>query len=600
MTLRLARRRIVFVVGKGGVGKTTTAAALALDFADAGDATHLLSTDPAHSVGDVFGVTLPGGAAPSPCSALLTLEELDARAYAARWTRRIIGPVAELVEAGTYLDAADARALADLSLPGVDEIMGALRLVELARGRAARIVVDTAPTGHALRLLEAGDLVAGWVAALDAMAAKARAVSAGLVHVALPAPGEEAVQELGAQVRAFHDEVLAGAGFVVVTRPGAVVAAETDRLLAELRRRALAVDALVVTAGDVADADTTANPPRFVLPPLSPPPRGCAALRALGHDQPASPAARIDREVGAPAGNAAGALVALPRRLFLFAGKGGVGKTTCASAFALGLAQDAAVVLLSTDPAGSLADVFGVEVPPEGVRLSGLELRQVDAAAELAQVQLDYQREVQAAFEALGLDAAAAMDRAVVEALWGLAPPGMDELLALVRIVRTLESGARLVIDPAPTGHFLRLLELPALALEWTHALMRLVLKYHLASQLDAVARVLLEFARDLKHFLTRLTDPAATAAFVVTLDEPVVVAETERLLGQLAGAHVPLAGVIVNRAEAGPLRGRGAERFRAQAAGGASALILSPSLPSPPVGPDALRAFLGRWEIVT
>ncbi|HEX9106352.1 MAG TPA: ArsA family ATPase [Longimicrobiales bacterium] len=599
--LRAGNRRIVFVVGKGGVGKTTTAAALALAFADSGAATHLLSTDPAHSLGDVFGVALPGHAGPSPCTPLLTLEELDARAYARAWIERISGPIAELVQAGTYLDATDARALADLSLPGVDVVMGALRLVELARGPAARIVVDTAPTGHALRLLETGGLVRGWVAALDAMAAKARAVSTALVHVALPAPGEEVLRELRAQVAAFQDGVLARAGFVVVTRPGAIIAAETERLVAELRRRGLALDALVVTGGDAANAGAAQDAPAVVVPWLSPPPRGCESLRAWARPElPAPPAALTRARAVAPTGNAAATLVALPQQLFLFAGKGGVGKTTCASAFALGLARRTEVVLLSTDPAGSLADVFGVQVAAEGTRLGALELRQVDAVTELARVQGGYRRQVQDAFEALGLDGAAALDRDVMEALWGLAPPGLDELLALVRMLRTLESGARLVIDPAPTGHFLRLLELPAQALDWTHALMRLVLKYRLASRLDAIARELLEFARDLKVFLTRLADPGTTAAFVVTLDEPVVLAETERLLGHLAGAHVPLAGVILNRAEAGPLRGMGAQRSRVAAAGAPAPLVLSPSLPAPPVGPDALRAFLGSWEIAT
>ncbi|HEX9108090.1 MAG TPA: ArsA family ATPase, partial [Longimicrobiales bacterium] len=163
--LRGSPRRFLFVVGKGGVGKTTAAAAVALHLADAGRPTHLVSTDPAHSVGDVFGVQLPAHPIPSPCTDRLTLEELDARAYARAWSGRVAGPIAELVERGTYLDADDAHALTGLSLPGVDEVMGALRLVELAEGNADRIVVDTAPTGHALRLLDAGALIDGWAAA---------------------------------------------------------------------------------------------------------------------------------------------------------------------------------------------------------------------------------------------------------------------------------------------------------------------------------------------------------------------------------------------------------------------------------------------------
>ncbi len=592
-------RRILFVMGKGGVGKSTTAAALALHFADSGRATHLLSTDPAHSIGDVFSLRLAADPQPSPCTPALVLEELDARGYARRWVERTAPALARLVEAGTYLDAADARALTDLSLPGVDEIMGALRLVELAGGDADRLVVDTAPTGHALRLLEAGDLVEGWVAALDAMAAKARAVVGGLLGVAASAPGEEAVAELRAQVERFRTHILARAGFVVVTRPDPVVAAETDRLLAELRRRGLPVDAVVVT-GDQAD-DPNADPPRFAVPVTVPPPRGCAALRAwrvraraLSVESARAP------EAARAASPAEEWLLARGQELFLFAGKGGVGKSTCAAAFALALAERRPVVLLSTDPAGSLDAVLGVPVPPEGARLGDLVARQVDAPAELARVEADYRREVSAAFEALGLERALALDRAVVEALWGLAPPGVDELLAVVRIVQPLEAGTTLVIDPAPTGHFLRLLEMPALALDWAHALMRLILKYHLARELDVLARDLLKFARDLKEFLARLADPARTAAFVVTLDEPVVAAESQRLLAALAAAQVPVAGAILNRAEAGPPRDAGAlvSRDATTVAAAAPPLLLAPSLPASPAGPEALRDFLRRWEL--
>ena len=606
-------RGIVVVTGKGGTGKTTTAAALALRFADSGLPTHLLSTDPAHSVGDVFDLTLAARPRPSPCTPALMLEELDARAYAREWVQRLAPDIARLVEAGTYLDAEDARSLTDLSLPGVDEIMAALRLVELAPADAARLVVDTAPTGHALRLLDAGELVAGWVAALEAMAEKARAVASGLLGVAVRVPGEPAVAELRAEVARFQAEVLARATFVVVTRPESVVQAETERLLGELRRRGLPVAAVLVTGG-IGD-DATADPPRFAVPLVSPAPRGCAALRAWGDDSPAAAASSGGgRRPGVPAPasgeapvgaarpgerTAAAQLLRRPQSLFLFAGKGGVGKTTCAAACALGLSVDREVLLLSTDPAGSLEDVLGVPVPAEGARVGRMLARQVDGPAELRRMEEQYRREVDAAFAAVGLQSAAALDRAVMEGLWGLAPPGVDELLALARIVRSLATGVTLVIDPAPTGHFLRLLEMPAIALDWVHAFMRLILKYGLAPELDAVARDLLEFARDCKDFLARLADSGRTAAFVVTLDEPVVAAETDRLLGALVAAHVPLAGVILNRAEAGPPHGAGgpgSPRATTVAAPPAP-LLLAPCLPAPPIGPDALRGFLRRWE---
>ncbi|HUH13365.1 MAG TPA: ArsA-related P-loop ATPase, partial [Longimicrobiales bacterium] len=111
--------RFTFVMGKGGVGKSTTAAAVALWRADAGEATHLISTDPAHSLGDVLGE--PAGAQPRPsrCSARLTVEELDGPAWAARWLARAGEPLAELVERGTYLSGEEVRGFLELAYPGV-------------------------------------------------------------------------------------------------------------------------------------------------------------------------------------------------------------------------------------------------------------------------------------------------------------------------------------------------------------------------------------------------------------------------------------------------------------------------------------------------
>src|SRR5688500_3845321 len=117
--------RIILVVGKGGVGKTTAAGAIALALADRSERTHLISTDPAHSLTDLFESQA------SPCSDRLTVEEFDARAYADRWFARIQPALVTLIERGSYLDEVDARSVLDLSLPGIDEVMAALRLVDL-------------------------------------------------------------------------------------------------------------------------------------------------------------------------------------------------------------------------------------------------------------------------------------------------------------------------------------------------------------------------------------------------------------------------------------------------------------------------------------
>src|SRR5215208_6351532 len=95
-----------------------------------------------------------------------------------------------------------------------------------------------------------------------------------------------------------------------------------------------------------------------------------------------------------------------------------------------------------------------------------------------------------------GLDAA--HDRAIARQLLSLAPPGIDELYALVWLGDALAEGQyeRIVVDPAPTGHLIRLLEMPALALDWSHRLLRLMLKYRELAGGGELGAELLTFAR--------------------------------------------------------------------------------------------------------
>ena len=224
----------VFVAGKGGVGKTTVASALAVEFADSGLATHLISTDPAHSLADVFEHPIGGEAVASACSDHLRIEEFDADRAAAAWLERALGPVSEIIERGTYLDAADVSAFGRLALPGIDEMMAVLRLVDLADtvddGGTRRVVVDTAPTGHTLRLLDAAATHDAIAHALRAMADKAAAVAGAMTGRGVRLRGEDIIDQLDRYVDGSRVRVLGPAAFIVVTRTGSVIEAETARL----------------------------------------------------------------------------------------------------------------------------------------------------------------------------------------------------------------------------------------------------------------------------------------------------------------------------------------------------------------------------------
>jgi arsenite/tail-anchored protein-transporting ATPase len=572
--------RVVVVTGKGGVGKTTTAGALSVAFADRGKSVHLISTDPAHSLVDLFGANA------GTCSERLIIEEFKARAYADALFSRIQPSLASLIERGTYLDEADARSFLDLSVPGIDEVMAALRLVDLLGDPNMKIVVDTAPTGHTLRLLDSARVLRSWVDAGRAMADKASAVAEQLLRQKVRFPAEDALDELARAADAFERDVLHSASFVVVTRHGKVIEAETSRLTEALQSRGIKVAARI-TDDAPSEADNV-----FVAPRLSKA-TGCDALRQWAERLDAKSTEETITASTSQEGNAAQRIAATHSRLMWTAGKGGVGKSTCAAALAILLAERRSVCLVSTDPAGSLSEVLQQAVGRDGVQVSDkLFVRQIDASAEFAAMREQYHDSVEKIFASLGLEGAARLDRRVVETLFDFAPPGIDEIIALIEIIEHAGDYDVTVIDSAPTGHFLRLLEMPDIALQWVHALLRLLVKYHAVASLDSLGQDLLAFSKRLRQLKLDLSAVDTTHVFVVTQAEPMIVAETQRLAAALGTAHIPIAAVIVNRAD--PQRARALRPSFSP-----NDVIAAPDDGEEVLGRSALRAFLAKWEYV-
>ena len=155
------------------------------------------------------------------------------------------------------------------------------------------------------------------------------------------------------------------------------------------------------------------------------------------------------------------------------------------------------------------------------------------------------------------------------------------------------ERWSEVVLDSAPTAHFLRLIQLPELTIEWSHALMRLLLKYGVAGALEDFTTEILGFARRTRELQARLIAPDQACAVLVALDEPVVWAETARLHTALDRAKIPVAALVVNRTDAGPFHGH-------PPVGSTARVIRAPNLETSPIGADALRDFVRRWEVLT
>lgn len=561
--------RWTMVGGKGGVGKTTTAAALAVSLADSGDRVLVLSTDPAHSLGDVLGVEL--GSEPRPVPGVPGLEamEVDAVRELDRFLGTRRGAILQLIERGTYLERADVEEFSDLAVPGMDEVAAMFRLLELAGDAGRRLVIDTAPTGHTLRLLDLPRVARDWLGALEAMQRKHQAVALALAGAYHPDEAALLLDQMDADLRNLSDLLTdpARTRFVLVTTPEPVVLAEARRYRAELEERGIRLGGIVVNRSLPRVDPAATGPGMAFVPLLDPEPTGVDGLRRFAGAPVADPALRpvedAPREQQPVPVRRPGALHVgerfvppLDRRLYVVGGKGGVGKSTAASALALRLCQTAnlRVLLLSTDPAGSLGDVFGHEVAaqPAGVpEAPGLWLQQMDARAVWDTFRGRFRNDTETLFSGLltgGLSASA--DQEVVQRLVDLAPPGVDELMALLEVVDV--TGDRpydaLVLDTAPTGHLLRLLELPDLALQWTHAILRLLLKYREVVPLGGLAEHLLRLARSLRDLRERLRDPAQTWVLAVALPEALSVPETARLLTRLRALDIGPGALLINR----------------------------------------------------
>src|SRR5919199_5238283 len=252
--------RYIFFGGKGGTGKTTAAAATALallDSAREGSRVLLFSTDPAHSLSDSLGVEVgdrtaevarrgAGESAPR-----LFAREMDAARALDEFKEKHRAVLAEIADRGTILDEADINDLLDLSLPGMDEVMALFELSEVERaGEFARVVVDTAPSGHTTRMLRLPEVFARWVGALDVMSEKHRYMLAHFVRARAAREDEVDLflRELAERVESVRAMLFDGsnASFVLVTIPEALAFEESARYFQTLREEGVPVTDLVV------------------------------------------------------------------------------------------------------------------------------------------------------------------------------------------------------------------------------------------------------------------------------------------------------------------------------------------------------------------
>ncbi|MDA8367985.1 MAG: arsenical pump-driving ATPase [Actinomycetota bacterium] len=530
--------RFVLFTGKGGVGKTTVAAASALALARAGRRVLLVSTDPASNLSDVFAQ--PVRSEPTPVEGVggLWVADLDPLAAAAAYRETVVGP---------YRGVLPASALAAIE----EQLSGACTVEVAAFGEFTRllganspavpggvdhVIFDTAPTGHTLRMLE---LPRAWEEFLSTN-------DAGVSCLGPLSSLEGQRAQYTAALAALRDP--AATAVVLVTRPEDGALGEAARTGAELAGGGLGRQVLVVNGilAEPAPGDRLAGAfagrqerawaacasldglpaERFGVGLMGSELTGLDALDALAGGEPsgpqrsAVPTSLLGGAPGAvpepPAGieDLVDALARSGPSLVLVMGKGGVGKTTIASALGVALAaRGEAVTVSTTDPAAHLAATVGAGLPET------LRIERIDPEVEVTR----YTAEVLAGAEGLDGDA-----RAVLEE--DLRSPCTEEI-AVFRAFAQTAAGAKdrhVIVDTAPTGHTLLLLDA--------------TLSYH-----KELARTTGAVPEAVAGLLPALRDPQRTKVVVVTLAETTPVAEAARLVDDLARAGITPYGWVVN-----------------------------------------------------
>ena len=673
--LRNKDLRLILFGGKGGVGKTTMAATAAVHLARShGHSKKVLviSTDPAHSLADSLGIEIgdrvtavqwaasgPEGPTPRRVGSLrpggayapeggqrsdngerksinnqqstinnLYARELDASKLLENFKQKNDAVIKKLADRGTYFDQEDIAEFFDLSLPGMDEVMAIIEMADLLKAGAYDIlIVDTAPTGHTVRMLNLPEQMRKWIEVMDLMQHKHRYM---FTHFT----GKKYVKD---ECDIFLDDLSSDidrvkkllsdretARFVPVMIPEPMSIYETKRLINSLDKIHVPVREMIVNRVAESEKCLFCRAKRedqkeplveiedlfskydLIKVPLFPNEiRGIGGLNRmadylLGVPVPSSPLKTI-QTVEEPAS----CLTLNPDLEFvLFGGKGGVGKTSFASAAALHLARrnpGKKVLLFSTDPAHSLSDALIQPIGDEitevvqspkskdrspkskdrspkskvqspksdiGHRTSdtghptsdtghptsdspNLFALEIDADSLWADFKEEFKKGIEEVFDgflAKGTDIR--FDREVMTEMLELAPPGLDEIMALDTIMDLRNEGEfdSFVLDTSPTGHLLRFLELPDLVREWLKAFFRLLLKYKGVVRLTGAAEKALALSKNIRRIQEVLIDPERTGFVAVTIPEAMGLLELERLLSALESGKIPCGNIVVNK----------------------------------------------------
>ena len=474
----------VFFSGKGGVGKSTVSCATATWLANNNYETLLVTTDPAPNLSDIFGQNIGHEVTAINDIENLSAIEIDPDTAAEEYRQETIEPMRQLLD-DEQLETVEEQ----LNSPCVEEIAAFDNFVDFMDSPEYDIVVfDTAPTGHTIRLME---LPSDWNAELE---------KGGSTCIGPAASMEERKHEYERAIDTLQNNNRTSFGFVGKPEDSSID--EIKRSASDLGDLGIESQLLIINGylpesvcedpffeGKYEDeqavidrAQTEFDADAMATYPLQPGEiAGLDLLADVGGvlydgdeasvdvgtatDAEAETVGEFDSMVDAEA--VADQLRPGDETQYLFCtGKGGVGKSTIASTTATKLAEAGyETLVVTTDPAAHLQDIFGEQVThePTSVSQANLDAARIDQQKALEEYRtqvLEHVTEMYENKEDTQIDVEAAIANVEEE----LESPCAEEMAALEKFVSYFdEDGYDVVIfDTAPTGHTLRLLELPS------------------------------------------------------------------------------------------------------------------------------------------
>ncbi len=522
--------RFLFFTGKGGVGKTSLAAAVTLSLAHGTQKVLLVSTDAATNLGEILGVDLKNTPVAVPGALGLFVVTIEPHLAANLYRSKVLSQMP--MESSEAERVAVQEQLSGACTTEIAVFEEFANLLTTEQNEYAHIIFDTAPTGHTLRLLS---LPKAWSGFLKGNPNGASCLGP---HSGLKIQEQKYLLALEILTDALKTKM------VLVTRPEKSALFEVARTSKELKAMGLNHQRLVINGifGGVDSRDEVARSMQQTqteaihsmpkdLKELSKDQValrsyemvGLASLKALlisefGPEKKSAvqPPNGIHAELGI---NALVENLAIKKHgLILVMGKGGVGKTTLAASLAIGLVDQGQTVLLSTtDPAAHLLEVMAGSLP-------GLRTERIDPKVETER----YIEKIMASQDATLNEAEKAL-------LWeDLQSPFTEEVAvfhAFSKLIGQAQHGF-VVLDTAPTGHSLLLMDA-------TGAYHRQALHDLKNSGIDS---------DDIVTPLVRLQNPESTFVILVSLLETTPVSQAAELQEDLRRANIEPYAWVINK----------------------------------------------------